>query len=154
MDAALVVPATQLHIGPHVAHLTPEDRAAIERASGMSPRRWLRRFLQESCYCRAGILDGVPVAMWGVMGTIMSSSGAAWLSVTPEARARPHLVARVARREAVNLRSKELQSMLLCGDDRAHRFLRFLGFEISEEMTTESGKMFRSAVLKRTSWTQ
>lgn len=148
-----VVPATQLHVGPHIAHLTPQDRVDLERVSGLPPRRWLRRFMQESCYCRTGILDGLPVAIWGVLGTLLSSRGTAWLSVTPEARARPHIVARVARDEAfVNLRSKELHSLVLDGDFRAARFLNFLGFDIGDISASESGKMFRTAILKRT-WT-
>jgi len=148
-----VIPASQLYVGPHVARLPAEQRAELQRVSGMAPRRWYRSFLNCSSYARVGLLDNVPVAMWGITGTMLSSTGTAWLSVTPEARRHPFIVGRVARDEVqAILRTKgEIQSLVLCGDDRARRFLRFLGFELGEEIT-ENGKTFRTAVLKRT-WT-
>lgn len=104
----------------------------------------------QSAYARTGLIDGVPVAMWGITGTILSSTGHAWLSVTPECRARRLLVGRVARAEAAAiLATTDLASLVLDDDARARRFLRFLGFEIGEISTAECGRMFRHAVLKR-----
>ena len=149
-----VIEARQTHIGPHVAHLTAEERSEIERVSGVAPRRFLRRMMAQSSYARAGLIDSVPVALWGVTGTLASSSGYAWLSVTPECRARRFLTASVARAEAAAILAtkSELRSAVFCDDARAMRFLRFLGFEIGEPFE-ECGRMSRSAVLKRP-WTQ
>jgi hypothetical protein len=147
-----VIPASQIHVGPHVAHLSAEIRQAIQEAKG-PPRRFIRWMIGQSSYARAGLIDGFPVALWGITGTMMASTGFAWLSVTEELRRHPFLAARVAREEAfVNLRSKELHSLVLDGDIRAERFLRFLGFEIGEISASECGKTFRAAVLRRT-WT-
>lgn len=126
------------------------EREDIERATGVAPRRFIRRLLYKSCYARTGMIDGVPVAMWGLLGTILSQSGEAWLSITPEGRHRPFIIAAVARAEAALLLTmkNELRSIVLIGDTRAERFLRFLGFEIGEISLSECGKMFRTAVLR------
>lgn len=147
---SLIVPATRVHIGPHVSRLALDKRAEIERSSGVSARKWLRIILGQSVYARAGLLDGIPVALWGLTGTMASSSGHVWLSVTPEFMARPFLCGRLARAEAESMMmgKTELRSAVATKDRRAHRFLRFLGFEIGDVLPI-AGATLRIAVLRQ-----
>lgn len=145
-----IIDAAQAHVGPHVAHLTAKERAEIEAVTGIPPRRFVRRLLQQSSYARAAVICNVPVALWGLTGTLLSPSGHIWLSVTQEARARPFAFMAVARSEAATLLATkaELRSMVRIDDARALRFLRHLGFEIGEISLAECGRMFRAAVLR------
>lgn len=144
-----IVPATDLHIGPHVAHLSDEDREEIAK-TGLPPRRLIRSFLHQSSYARAAIVRGVPVALWGVVGASMESTGYVWLSVAPEARARRFALLKETIRQLREIGNTKVKvvSAISCDDTKALRFADALGFQTEEHQMSLSGREFYQVSLK------
>lgn len=129
MDAVMIVDALPRHVAP-IANTADEATKASCALFGHTPRQSLRAALSSSSYCRTLLLDGKPAAMWGVAGPLLSPTGEGWVALTPAARARRLLVARITIAELRNvMRLKtEILAGVACGDARGQRFARFLGF--------------------------
>ena len=98
---------------------------------GLDPRRELHKRVRGSFYARTALIDGRPVAMWGLMGSLLGLDAAVWFVLAPQIRHRFVTIARLARRE---IDSFPMNLYALCSfaderDPQAWRFLRFLGFE-------------------------
>ncbi len=145
-----VVDAQLVHVGPVASDL---EQATLDtfRTIGVRPRAGLRRLLDVSAYCRAALLDGKPVALWGVMGPELATCGEAWLSITNRARAERKQIVRLARRElrAMLATKVMLVSSVLCNDARGKRFAEFLGFDCSDREEVAGGIPFYRGILRR-----
>lgn len=126
------VPASVLHVKPIAADLRSALCSSIA-ASGGHPRAALRRALGNSIYARTALLDGVPAAMWGMSGTLMSDRASAWLALTETALRHPVLIMREARRELAIMATSagQLFTNIVRDDERALALARNLGFQPS-----------------------
>ena len=66
MSAIAVVAAAPAHIGPIAAALRPADVLEVAAAGGETPQVALEESLRRSDVAETLLLDGRPVAMWGV----------------------------------------------------------------------------------------
>lgn len=132
-----IVDAEPWHL-PAVSDAMNEDDVTELRALGLEPRLLMEVLFHGSCYRKCAVIEGRPVALWGMTGTLMSCDGEVWLALTDAARAFPMSVARVAARELSDLMEgrMELRSSILCRNERALRFARVLGFRIVETCMT------------------
>jgi hypothetical protein len=142
-----IVEGRALHVGPVASAIDDLERGTFA-AFQVKPRVALREMVRQSAYCRTGLLDGRPVAMWGVTGPAVASGGEVWLALSLAARQRRFLIVRTALREvrAMMAFKHELVSCLFCREARAFRFADFLGFEVEQAI---DGQPYRVARLRR-----
>jgi hypothetical protein len=124
-----IVPSSIRHIRPMAKSMRREAAMALD-GYGFNPRIGLRRAFLSSFRCRTALVDGKPVAMWGVAGTLLSDSAQVWLVLSPEAAKMPRAVVREARGalEAIRLDYRDLWTTILPNDPASVRFALALGF--------------------------
>ena len=107
-------------------------------ATGRKPRRLLRRYLNLSYDSRTALIDGRPVAMWGYIGSEIGTEAYVWFCLADDVRRLCFRVAYGAIRELnrVMAAKRTINGKVICSDERAKRFARFLGFEVREHETT------------------
>lgn len=96
----------------------------------------LRRAFYASAFTRSWLIDGRVEALGGVTGTMVSSGGTIWLAVSERATRFPTMLAREAvrqMREVMRTR-RHVSAITVWGDDRAHRFAEFLGFDLQRDL--------------------
>src|SRR5262245_60918474 len=69
------------HIGPVAADLDEVTTGFFDQI-GVRPRRGLRQLISSSSYSRVALLDGRPLALWGLLGTDLATAAEPWLSLT------------------------------------------------------------------------
>lgn len=129
MSDYLIVPASVRHIRP----MSMRMRAAASRALdgyGFNPREGLRRAFISSFHCRTALIDGKPVAMWGVAGTLLNDSATVWLVLSDEVRRIPRAIAKEAKAELQRYvqNCPEISATVLPDDEASIRFALHLGF--------------------------
>ena len=144
-----VVPGCEGHVAAIVAGMDKTERDAAISA-GVQPETGLAIVVSLSAYCRTLMLDGVPVAIWGVVGPLHAECGEVWLSLTNAGRRIPKTFVCVARAELKAMLEirLELTAALVCCDARAVRFMRFLGFK-GEALIESDGRILPRGVLRR-----
>ncbi len=102
----------------------------------------MRGFFRQSSYRRTALLDDRPLALWGITGSLCSSSGILWLRVGTRARSLPRLVVELAREELKQMLEtrRELVCYIDASDIRAQRFASFFGFDLEEPARVEGGQ--------------
>lgn len=127
--------ARPYHCGQIARILRAEHRSAI-LAIGLDPHRELRTCFDASCHRRAWFLDGRLVAVFGVTGPRIASTGFIWLALSEEATKYPVKLVREAIREIreVMITKRVLTTTIQTQDEAAVRFARFLGFERADEV--------------------
>lgn len=132
-----IVDAKPWHIGPLLRRV---DESELCRwfNRGLQPKHLLRVAIRDALYCRSVLLEERVVAMWGVTGSLMAPVGSVWFVLTPEARRFPVALVRGARQELNDLLAtkRELRTVVDDDDHRAMRWLRFLGFDLTDADTT------------------
>ncbi len=80
MTTYTILPATEAHARDLAPRLRAADRAEIEAATGHAPEAALLESLDRSLEARVALLDGRPIAIWG-MGThsMMFGPGVPWM---------------------------------------------------------------------------
>lgn len=144
-----VVQGRRTHIAPVANGMSIEDKDHLARA-GFTPRSAVRRMFLDSCRVWTAVMDGRPVAMWGIRGPMMADSGEAWLVLTGGLRRRPFAVVKEAMRGLAKMLEikREITSSMICFDKRACRFAEALGFTIVSQGETYGMPIFRG-VLRR-----
>lgn len=129
-----IVPASIRHIRPMSKRLRTAACITLERF-GEDPRRALHRAFIASNYCRTALIDGKPVAMWGVCGALMSNVASVWLVIAEDIVKLPLVIVREARSELAHVMGNyhELVTTVLPDDAAAVRFALYLGFQGFEE---------------------
>lgn len=75
-----IVPATAEHIPAIAAHVRPADRDEMWALSCQTPDSVLRSALAASDFARTGMVDDIPVCMFGVVSTsLLSRTGRPWM---------------------------------------------------------------------------
>ncbi len=124
-----IVPASILHVKPMVARIRTASYIGLQ-AFGLNPRQALHRVFIKSFYSRTAIIDGQPVAMWGVAGTILGDCGEPWLVLSQQVTDMPVAIVREARHELKSMMNERetLVVNMIPDDDEALRFALHLGF--------------------------
>ncbi len=97
---------------------------------GFKPRQALHRVYISSFYCRTALIDDRPVAMWGIMGTLMSECAYVWLVMSDGIANVPRTIIREAKAELSEIMANysDVATTVLPEDDAAVRFALYLGF--------------------------
>jgi hypothetical protein len=124
-------PATPDHAADLASRLRPADLAEIEAASGRPPADVLAESLDRALEARVALLDGRPIAIWG-LGTLsmMFGPGVPWMVASPEIASVGQRFLRESRRQvAVMLgRYAVLTNHVDARNAPAIKYLRWLGF--------------------------
>jgi hypothetical protein len=146
-----IVEAESRHVGMIAAQLTEEDRAAFV-GLGCDPRRIIRGFFRQSGYRRAALIDERPVAIWGITGPWLASTGILWLRLAPRLRKLPRLVVEEGRLELMRMLDmrQELTCYIHWDNRRAQRFAEFFGFALAAPAQLDGVEFIaRKGVLRR-----
>lgn len=129
-----VIEMKRRHCGQIIKHLRIGHQIALEQVKRDAHREIVAIF-EESAFRRAWLIDGRLAAVGGVTGSIIASTGYAWLALTEEATLhRVALLKEVMRQLAQIMVSKrELATTVLGGDPAARRLAIFLGFHVDDE---------------------
>lgn len=117
----------------HIRPMAKRMRAAAcmtLQAYGFDPRRALHKVFLESHYCCTALMDGKPVAMWGLCGPLLGDVASVWLVLSDEIAQFPLTVVKAARKELVSIMQnyREVSTTVLPDDEAAIRFALYLGF--------------------------
>jgi hypothetical protein len=130
-----IVKADTSHI-PHLAeHMRPADITEIRAAGDLSPEDALTRGLAASQYCSTALIDGVPVAMFGLRKpSILSETGIVWMLGTDavyQIKREMITIARAVIAEMLDV-CPVLSNMVHSDNVTSIRWLRRMGFDIRE----------------------
>lgn len=141
-DAYTVVAASVRHIKPLSMALRAGACATL-RDFGADPRQALRRAYVDSFYCRTALIGGVPVAMWGAQGSLLSDHAVVWLALGHDAARHPLAVVRAARRElALMCATRDNLHAVISQDDAgALVFAESLGFRRNRGLGSAPGTL-------------
>lgn len=100
------------------------------QAYGFDPRRALHDVFVESHYARTALVEGKPVAMWGLKGQLLSEVAYVWLVLSEEIGVLPLQIVREARKEMAEIMANysEVATTVLPNDEQAVAFALCLGF--------------------------
>lgn len=131
----VLITDAKLHYCGQIIRRLRREHASAFALVGLNAHRELRSTVAGSPYRKAAFVDGELVAMWGVMGSMLSPFGFVWLCLTNEAVKYPIAIMREARRQLdLMLEEKvELVTTVLHTDQAAIRFCTALGFHCSHE---------------------
>jgi hypothetical protein len=124
-----VAEAKPYHVGRMIRAMRPDLRAEMIRI-GLSPHHELRDTFARSAFRKAWLVDGRPVALGGVTGTLLSGAGFVWLVFAVEALRHPKALLVEARRQLDKLLETrdELTTKIPVADKASVRFAVRLGF--------------------------
>lgn len=125
-----VIEARSFHCGRMARLLRGSHMEAMLR-SGMSVHHSLRRTFDGSYFRRVVLIDGEMVALGGVEGEWLATSGFVWLTLTRKAARHPIAIVRAVRGilDEIMETKKELYTAVLDGDEAALRFAAYMGFQ-------------------------
>ena len=144
-----LTPAAVEHILPMSNVLDHEEARALE-AAGRPPLYAITTMFHASEERWTALIDGKPIAMWGVTGGALETTGEAWLVVAKSIRGHKFAIVRQAMRSLARMFETKIviTSSMFCGDVRASKFAKALGFKIEREDNINGLPVFR-AVLRR-----
>lgn len=131
----------------HLASMAPRLRESDYRAMATTdkdPLLLMLAIFHLSVFSRVAMEDGKPLAVWGVFGSALSGIGEPWLFATPEAYRWWRTLARIAKTEMAEARLvfSSLQGIVHAEDERAQRFVSWLGFAWQAPVRTGNGSLF------------
>ena len=130
-----IVPATEEHALFVADHMRAADAAEV-KALGFDPRPAMLESMRASRDPRAGLVEGVPVLVFGVwVPTLLSDEARPWMLGTEDLPKSGTAVLRRARPvvEEWQDRYSLLRTSLDARNTVAKRWLLWLGFRLSEE---------------------
>lgn len=128
-----LIEAKPWHCGQMARALRVEHHRAV-LGLGCHAHRELSGVFELSFFRRAFLVDGRLVALGGVIGSLLSTTGFVWLAVSEGAARHKVAIVREARRQLAQLAQvkRTLVTSLLPGDETAKRFAAYLGFVEAE----------------------
>ncbi len=129
-----IVKASVRHVKPMALGMRAASWLAMQRYGGGARRAVFKAFTLSS-YCRTALIDGKPVAMWGVVGSLLDERADVWLFLSRDIGRMPLAIVREARAElgVATEQYSYLEATIVPEDEASIRFARFLGFEGREE---------------------
>lgn len=145
-DRVRIIAASPAHVGRVANRMRAIDRLETG-AKGRSPKAALRLSLRSSTWACTVLLDGDPVAMFGVVAaSLIEDKGRPWFlgsdDVYRHGREMLHYGARVIERMHGDFR--RLENNVSSGNVRAIRLLRRWGFVVEREEIMAGGIPFVS----------
>lgn len=145
VDAA-VVPVAPWHLEHVAENMREADRVEIAALSRWSPLEALRHSADASTWARTALVDGVPIQVFGVTPTTLTSRvGCPWLLGTDGIVEHGRLFLRHSRewRDYMLGTYPVLRNVVHDENDVAIRWLRWIGFTLSEPFETPGGATVR-----------
>lgn len=130
-----IVPAKAEHIAAIAANVRAADRAELWASSCSAPGDVLKRGLSVSAKTWTGMIDGVPVCMFGVApASVMAGAGRPWMVGTDMLDRYPRTFLRRCRPMVYEMLDMfpYLENYVDFRNTRAIEWLRWLGFSFSE----------------------
>lgn len=133
-----IIEGKRWHCGQIVRQMAPEQLKMFEAVFG-NAHRALSKIFSTSFICRAGLIDGELVALWGLQGTIAGSDGFIWLAVSEKAKHHKFAMVREAKRQLAEIMETKtiVRSRVVPQDAESRRFALFMGFRPGTEDTIE-----------------
>jgi len=132
-----IVPARVEHIAPIAQHMREADAQEVWASSRASPQEALEYSLERSSFAYTGLIDSVPVVMFGVGDmNILAGIGAPWLLASDAATRRAYLFLRQSLkwRDVIRARYGLLTNFVDGRNQTSIRWLKWLGFELREKV--------------------
>lgn len=128
-----VVTSSVRHVRPMARQLRAAACITLQ-GFGLNPHSALHNAFIASSYCRTALVDGKPVAMWGVKDVLLSDQAAVWLVLSDFITQMPVAIVREARQELARVMEtkREVAITVLPNDEAAIRFAVYLGFHDRE----------------------
>lgn len=118
-------------------NLGSADRAELQACGYTDTRQALEHCWNNSKETFVGLIDGVPVALFGCAehGLLLSAEGVPWLLGTDQMRTSRRVLQRMARRyiRVMLGRYQRLMNVVHCENTVAIEWLKRLGFRVSED---------------------
>lgn len=133
MTAYEIIPASIRHVRPMSRRIRAAGAITMQ-GYGVNPRIGLRQAFTASNYARTALIGGAPVAMWGVVGTLLGDTAFVWLVLAEETSRIPYAIVREARAEMQQAAEAYSRIMMtvLPDDTPSVRFALHLGFRPSD----------------------
>lgn len=130
-----ISPSCIRHVKPLARLLRPAACITLQ-SFGENVRRSLQQAYLSSSYSRTALVDGAPVAMWGIQGVLLMDYAIVWLAMSETITQRPLAVVRCAKRELETMsdRAGRLYARISKDDERARLFAETLGFRSSPQL--------------------
>jgi hypothetical protein len=145
-----IVNATSEHVRKLSETIREADKKEAERI-GLNPKKGLFYAYRQSIFRKTALLDGEPIAMWGIGGSLFASSGKPWLITgTGVEKISPIKFARLYKKQVEDMRAyfDVLTNQVDAEYEGAVRMLKIAGFTLSEPFKVEpSGALFRTFVM-------
>ncbi len=147
-----VVEALPEHVRILGGNLRERDNDIANKA-GLSAHRELWRIYKKSIMCKAVLVGGEIVAIWGVHGVFLGKVGKPWFVASPFVEDYPMKLAFRYRSELRNMLKyfTILEDWVSVDDDKTIRLLEILGFKLNNPEPIGKA-MFIKATLERP-WT-
>lgn len=131
-----IVPATENHIRAISEMVRRADIEELWATSMRKPEEVIREGVLASDKAMVGLVDGIPVCIWGVVhDSIIGPIGTPWMVATSALDKYARIFIRRCREEA--MKSFEgyalLENYVHAKNVRAIQWLKWLGFSVSEE---------------------
>jgi hypothetical protein len=139
-----IIPARAHHCG-QMARRLRATHLGLLLCAGIDPHAQLRARFYESAFCKSWLIDGQLAAMGGVVGSCTARAGYIWLALSELAMKHPVATVREAKRQIEDIMRtrREVQTVLIVGDEAATRFATFMGFHIDGNEPAESRRARR-----------
>ena len=134
---AEIVPATSEHITPIADHVREADRAEFWAATYSLPADVMRRGLRVSETVYTGLIDGIPVCMFGVASAgLLGGVGRPWMVGTDHLDRHALLFLKRCRKVVAEMVAlfPILENYVDSRNVRAIQWLKWLGFKMDEAM--------------------
>lgn len=130
-----IVPAEPWHVAHVAEHMREADRQEVLASSGLAHDVALQMSVEASDECFAGLVDDVPICIFGVAArSLLSETAVPWLLGTPdiESHAKPFLVQSRTVVRAWRSRYELLENRVDARNTKSIQWLRWLGFTIHD----------------------
>lgn len=130
-----ILPAKEAHIIHVAEHMREADRREVFASSGFGAESALRASFNASEECYVGLVDDVPVCIFGVVrASLLSRKGIPWMLGTPDLETHAMTLLRVSRRvmKAWKTRFDRLENHVDARNTKSIQWLRWLGFTIHD----------------------
>ena len=130
-----IVPALKRHVKPIAKRMRRADIDEVQAASGKTPEEALLYSIDKSEYSWAALVDGKPVAMFGVgILNVIGGVGAPWLLATDDVERNRKVFVRlsISFRNELLERYPVLRNFVDVRNTASIRWLKWMGAEFSE----------------------
>lgn len=131
-----IIPATEDHVREIAKLVRPEDRDELWATAFCTPEQAMSEGLAMSEKAFTGLIDGVPVCMWGVVRpSFLFDVGTPWMVGTVDLDRHAMKFLRRCRRPLLALFEgyDKLENYVDARNVRSIEWLRFMGFTVEEK---------------------